>query len=252
MKTILITGATSGIGRATAIAMANDNNRLIITGRREERLKELAHEIQVKFKSEVLILCFDVRDKEAVKNAINSIPKEWKNIDVLVNNAGLALGFEPIQEGSIEDWDNMIDSNVKGLLYVSHHVIPLMIEQNSGHIINIGSIAGKEVYPGGNVYCATKHAVEAITKAMRMDLVKHNIKVSQVAPAATETEFSIVRYHGDEKRAKDTYKGYKPLVGEDIANVIKFMIEQPPHVCKNDVFVAPTAQASATVWNKKL
>lgn len=251
MRTILITGATSGIGRAIAVKFAEQGNRIVITGRRQNRLDELQKEILALGKSEVKSLCFDVRQKEAVYTAIDSLPKEWKEIDILVNNAGLASGLNSIQEGDIEDWEKMIDTNVKGLLYVTRKIAPLMIDRQKGHIINIGSIAGKEVYPNGNVYCATKHAVDALTKAMRIDMLQHGIKVSQIAPGAAETEFSMVRFHGDEERASKVYQGYQPLMAEDIADTAFFIANLPPHVNINDLMIVPTSQASAYCWNKK-
>lgn len=243
-KIALITGATSGIGQAIALKAAEAGFDIIITGRRDDRLQHLAEEIRKKG-SEVLTLCFDVRDAEAVKKAINSLEDKWKNIDVLVNNAGLAVGVSPIQEGIVDDWERMIDTNVKGLLYITRAVAPLMIQKNSGHIVNIASIAGKEVYPGGNVYCATKHAVDALSRAMRTDMLKHNIKVTNIAPGMVETEFSLVRYKGDAEAAKNVYKGMIPLSNEDIADTILFAITRPAHVCLNDIVIMPTAQANS-------
>lgn len=243
-KIALITGATSGIGQVTALKTAEAGFDIIITGRRDDRLQHLAEEIRKKG-SEVLTLCFDVRDAEAVKKAINSLEDKWKNIDVLVNNAGLAVGVSPIQEGIVDDWERMIDTNVKGLLYITRAVAPLMIQKNSGHIVNIASIAGKEVYPGGNVYCATKHAVDALSRAMRTDMLKHNIKVTNIAPGMVETEFSLVRYKGDAEAAKNVYKGMIPLSNEDIADTILFAITRPAHVCLNDIVIMPTAQANS-------
>lgn len=243
-KIALITGATSGIGQATALKAAEAGFDIIITGRRDNRLQHLAEEIRKKG-SEVLTLCFDVRDAEAVKKAINSLEDKWKNIDVLVNNAGLAVGVSPIQEGIVDDWERMIDTNVKGLLYITRAVAPFMIQKNSGHIVNIASIAGKEVYPGGNVYCATKHAVDALSRAMRTDMLKHNIKVTNIAPGMVETEFSLVRYKGDAEAAKNVYKGMIPLSNEDIADTILFAITRPAHVCLNDIVIMPTAQANS-------
>ena len=249
-KTILITGATSGFGKAIARRFAQDGDDLIITGRREELLMELSSELRKKYKVEVLSLCFDVRVKEEVELAISSLPEEWKDIDVLVNNAGLAVGMNPIQEGVIDDWERMIDTNVKGLLYMTRFVSPLMVERKKGHIINIGSIAGKEVYPMGNVYCGSKFAVDAITKGTRIDLVAHNIKVTQVAPGAADTEFSLVRFKGDKKRADSVYNGFKPLLAEDVAGVVFYVTTLPPHVSIHDVVVMPTAQASAVNFYK--
>ena len=249
-KIALITGATSGIGKSTAIKFAENNYDLIITGRRKERLEKISNELKNKYGVEVLPLNFDIRNFEEVKEAVDNLPPEWKNIDVLVNNAGLAAGLETIQEGKLENWERMIDTNIKGLLYISKMIMPLMIENGKGHIINIGSIAGKEVYPKGNIYCATKHAVDALTKAMRIDLLPHKIKVSQIAPGAVETEFSIVRL-GDEEAAKKVYEGYEPLLPEDIAEVCYYVTTLPPHVNINDVLIMPTAQANATQFHKK-
>lgn len=251
MRTILVTGATSGIGKAIALKFAEQGNRIIITGRRKERLEDLANLIKIKSSSEVKVLHFDIREKEDVFSAIDTLHDEWKEIDVLVNNAGLASGLSTIQEGVIDDWERMIDTNVKGLLYITRKVAPLMIARQQGHIINIGSIAGKEVYPNGNVYCATKHAVDALTKAMRIDMLPHGIKVSQIAPGAAETEFSVVRFHGDNERASQVYKGYQPLRAEDVAETAFFVANLPPHVNINDLLIVPTSQASAYCWNKK-
>ncbi len=249
-KITLITGATSGIGRSCAFIFAKNNHDLIITGRRGDRLDEISKELTSKYGINVLPLSFDIRDNEAVKKAIQSLPLEWRNIHILINNAGLAVGLNTIQDGDIDDWERMIDTNVKGLLYMSRAVLPLLVMQNGGHVINIGSIAGKEVYPNGNVYCATKHAVDALSKAMRVDLVKHNIKVTQIAPGAIETEFSFVRFKGDEAKADSIYDGYQPLLPDDVANVIYFTTTLPSHVNINDLVLMPTAQASATVFNK--
>ncbi|MDR0420588.1 MAG: SDR family NAD(P)-dependent oxidoreductase [Prevotellaceae bacterium] len=250
-KIALVTGATSGIGKATAIMLATCGFSLIITGRRKQRLDELKSQIEIKYKSEVLPLCFDIRNRDEVCNAVKNIPQQWENIDVLVNNAGLAVGLNHIQDGLFDDWDRMIDTNIRGLLYITRCIAPLMIKNNRGHIINICSVAGKDVYENGNVYCATKYAVDALSKAMRIDMLQHNIKVTNVCPGAVETEFSIVRFKDDEKRAKATYAGMTPLTGDDIANVIKFVINLPPHVCINDIVVAPTDQANALIINRK-
>jgi NADP-dependent 3-hydroxy acid dehydrogenase YdfG len=250
-KIVLITGATSGIGKSCAYKFAENDYNLIITGRRQERLDELQKEISQKFGVEVLSLCFDIRLNDEVVKAINSLTGNWKGIDVLVNNAGLAVGLNKIQDGEIDDWERMIDTNVKGLLYISRAVMPLLVERNKGHVINIGSIAGKEVYPNGNVYCATKHAVDALTKAMRIDMVDHNTKVTQIAPGAIETEFSIVRFKGDESKAKSVYNGYNPLLPDDVADVVYYTTTLPDHVNINDLVLMPTAQASAVVFNKK-
>ncbi len=244
-KIALITGATSGIGKATAQKFASEKWDIIITGRRVERLNELADEIINSYGSNVYTLNFDVRDREQVNNAIATLPEEWKKIDLLVNNAGLALGFEPLNEGNYEDWDKMIDTNVKGLIYVSKAVANLMIPQKQGQIINVSSIAGKEAYPSGNVYCASKHAVEALTKGMRLDFLKHNIKVGSVSPGMVDTEFSLVRFHGDSTRANNVYTGLTPLYANDIADAIWFMASRPPHVNIDDILIMPTAQGAA-------
>ncbi len=217
---------------------------------REEKIHALRKRLETQYGIAVLGLILDVRDKEAVHNAIKKLPYHWKKVDVLINNAGLAKGLSGIDQGNSVDWEQMIDTNIKGLLYVSQAVIPLMKKNNSGHIINIGSIAGVETYPKGNVYCATKHAVASLTRGMRMDLLPQGIKVSQVSPGATETEFSIVRFDGDKQKAKDVYKGYKPLTAMDVAEVIYFVASLPPHVNVNDLLLMPTAQASATVFHK--
>ncbi len=249
-KIALITGATSGIGKSTAYKFAENGYDLILTGRRKERLNEIKKELEEKNGIHVYPLIFDIRNFDEVKKAVESLPGEWKNIDVLVNNAGLAAGLETIQEGNLENWERMIDTNVKGLLYISKMIMPLMIQNKKGHIINIGSIAGKEVYPKGNVYCATKHAVDALTKAMRIDLLPHQIKVTQIAPGAVETEFSIVRL-GDEEAAKKVYEGYEPLHPENIAEVCYYVTTLPKHVNINDLLIMPTAQANATQFYKK-
>lgn len=248
-KTALVTGATSGIGRATARILAKNNYKVIICGRREDRLNDLQKEL-TEF-TEIHTLCFDVRDKKEVFEKINSLPAGFSNIDVLINNAGNAHGLEPIQEGSTEDWDAMMDINVKGLLYVSKAVIPRMIAQKSGHIINIGSISAKEVYPNGAVYCASKYAVNALTKGMQMDLNPHGIRVGGIHPGMVETEFSEVRFKGDKERASSYYTGMKPLVAEDIADIIHFVVSRPYHVNIADLIVLPTAQATATIVNRK-
>lgn len=242
----LITGATSGIGKSTAIEFAKHGYDLIITGRRQERLTEIKADIQQKYSSKVLDLCFDVRDEKQVETAVNSIPSDFKKIDVLVNNAGLAAGLAPIQDGKLAHWEQMIDTNIKGLLYITKHVSKLLIENKKGHIINVGSIAGKEVYANGNVYCATKHAVDALNKGMRIDLLQHGIKVSAVNPGMVETEFSIVRFDGDEERAKKVYENIQPLKPEDIAETIYWMASRPAHVNINDVIIMPTIQANST------
>ena len=250
-KIALITGATSGIGRAVADIFAENKYNLIVTGRRSERLQELKAALERQHGISVLALCFDVRDNDEVVRNIESLPVEWRNIDVLVNNAGLAVGLNHIQDGILDDWERMIDTNIKGLLYVTRAVSPLMIARNSGHIVNICSIAGKEVYENGNVYCATKHAVDALSKAMRIDMLGHNIKVTNVCPGAVETEFSIVRFKGDTQRAAGTYKGIEPLTGRDIAECIYFAVSLPKHVCINDMMIMPTAQADSRTFNRK-
>lgn len=249
-KTVLISGATSGIGLACAELFAKNNHNVILTGRRGERLSKLEDEFKSKYSVEVSSLTFDIRDKDAVIKAVKSLKDNNRTIDILINNAGLASGLNTVQDGDYDDWNKMIDTNVKGLLYISREILPMMIEQGSGHIINIGSIAGKEVYPNGNVYCATKHAVDAITKGMRMDAVKHGIRVSQVAPGAVETEFSIVRFHGDKEKADAVYKGFEPLHPEDVADAVLYVANTPKHVNINDLVIMPTAQASATIMHK--
>lgn len=241
----LITGATSGIGEATARLLAKHEFSLILCGRRQDRLTHLADELGKL--TEVITLNFDVRDQGQVSKSLDSLSKTWREIDILINNAGNAHGLDPIQTGNIEDWDAMIDINVKGLLYVSRKVIPGMVDRNRGHIINIGSIAGKEVYPQGNVYCASKFAVDTLTKGMRIDLNAHGIKVTGIHPGLVETEFSVVRFKGDTERASNVYKGLTPLRGEDIADLILFTLTRPPHVVIADLTVLPVAQASATV-----
>lgn len=249
MKTVLITGATSGIGKATAELLADHGYKLILCGRRAEILQELSKKLGRK--TEVFTLCFDISKRMDVQNALMTIPENYKDIDILINNAGNAHGLSSIQDGDLDDWESMIDINVKGLLYVTKEILPLMIERNSGHIINIGSIAGKEVYPMGNVYCASKFAVDAINKALRLDLNEYQIRVGAVNPGMVETDFSLVRFKGDEERAKATYKGFKPLKPEDIANIIKFMLEVPEHVNIADLMVLPSAQAAPSLVRKK-
>jgi hypothetical protein len=245
---MLITGATAGIGEAAAEKFAAAGYRLLLTGRRQERLDALA----ARLPAETLTLCFDVRDPEAVRAALDSLPPEWQQVDLLLNNAGLAAGLSPIHEGLLSDWEQMIDTNLKGLLYLTRAIAPQMVARRSGHIINIGSIAGKEAYLNGNVYCATKHAVDALTRCMRMDLVPYGIKVSNVAPGMVETEFSQVRFKGDTARAAKVYEGLQPLTAADIAEVIYFVATCPPHVTINDILVMPTAQASVAVVHRQL
>jgi NADP-dependent 3-hydroxy acid dehydrogenase YdfG len=244
-RIVLITGATSGIGEATARLLATNNFSLIICGRRKDRLEKLTKELSAFTK--VTQLSFDVRDRSAVTKAWTSLSEEWKNVDVLINNAGNAHGLDPIQSGNVDDWDAMMDINVKGLLYISREVLPGMVQRNGGHVINIGSIAGKEVYPNGNVYSASKFAVDALTRGMRIDLNAHAIKVTAIHPGMVETEFSLVRFKGDDTRASNVYKGVTPLVAEDIADLILFALTRPAHVVIADLVVLPTAQASATM-----
>jgi len=247
-QTAFITGATSGIGKATATIFAKNNIRLILCGRRIEKLKELEKELGTY--TDVTTLSFDVSKREDVKNAVNSLPENFKKIDILINNAGNAHGLSTIQEGNIDDWDAMIDSNVKGVLYVTKAVVPQMVERNNGFIVNIGSIAAKEVYANGNVYCASKHAVNALNKSMRIDLNKHNIRVAAIHPGAVETAFSEVRFKGDTEKAAAVYSGYKALQAEDIADIIQFVISRPYHVNIEDLVVYPTAQATPTILNR--
>jgi 3-hydroxy acid dehydrogenase/malonic semialdehyde reductase len=248
MKTAFITGASSGIGRATAVTLGRAGFQLVLTGRRRERLEELAQELA---NVPVHILTFDVRDRAAAETAIASLPPEFADVDVLINNAGNAHGLAPIQEGDPADWDAMLDGNVKGLLYVSKALLPAMIRRKTGHIINIGSIAGHETYANGNVYCASKAAVAALTKGMRLDLLPHHIKVAEVNPGAVETEFSQVRFKGDADRAATVYQGFEPLRAEDVADVIQFMVTRPPHVNIAEVLLLPAAQAAAATIRKE-
>jgi 3-hydroxy acid dehydrogenase/malonic semialdehyde reductase len=243
-KIVMVTGATSGFGRATALIFAKNGYNIIITGRRKERLEELEKDLLTAGKIKVLALNFDVRKPDEVKTVINNLPAEWKAIDILVNNAGLAVGMDHVDKGNIDDWERMIDTNVKGLLYVTRAVAPLMVARNSGHIFNIGSIAGKDAYENGNVYCASKAAVASLSKSMRTDLLQNNIKVTHIAPGMAETEFSIVRFKGDSERANNVYKGIDALKGEDIADIIYYCATLPAHVCINDLEVTPTQQAS--------
>jgi len=252
MRTVLITGASSGIGAACALELARDTNyRLLLCARRVDRLEELTSKIkQINPSCEVHTFKLDVRNADEVETTLSNIPAEWKNIDVLINNAGLSQGLDPIQTGDIGDWDRMIDTNVKGLLYVTRNVVPMMEGSKQAHIINLGSIAGKEVYPNGNVYCATKHAVDALNKAMRIDLLAKGIKVTAINPGMVETEFSEVRFHGDADRAKAVYEGVTPLSGQDIAEIIVFALNRPAHVNINDLLVMPTVQATGTIVNR--
>lgn len=250
-KIALITGATAGIGEACAHTFAQHGYDLILTGRRLDRLEKLAHHLNDKYNVEIAVSSFDVRKREEVVRSLDSLPSKWRAVDVLVNNAGLSQGLDPINAGSYDDWDTMIDTNVKGLLYVSRVVSNWMITNGRGHIVNLGSIAGKEVYPNGNVYCATKHAVDALTKSMRIDLLSHGIRVTAVHPGMVETEFSEVRFKGDKDRAKKVYEGFEPLKAEDIADTIWFVASRPAHVNINDILIMPTAQATATNVFKK-
>jgi len=250
-KIALITGATSGIGAACAHLFAAQGYNLILLGRREQLLTDVSKHLEDKYAIEVKKLVADVRDNEDLSYRLDTLPQQWKKVDVLINNAGLSQGLDPIDKGSIDDWDTMIDTNVKGLLYTTRIVSNWMIAQKSGHIINIGSIAGKEVYPNGNVYCATKHAVDALNKGMRIDLLPHGIKVTAINPGMVETEFSKVRFKGDEGRAKKVYDGLEPLVANDIAEAIWFAVSRPAHVNINDMLIMPTAQATGTIINRK-
>ncbi|MFZ4582775.1 MAG: SDR family NAD(P)-dependent oxidoreductase [Paludibacter sp.] len=252
MKTAFITGITSGFGKAFAYRLAKLNYNIVVTGRRHERLEQIASDISSLFDVKVHTLCFDVRDNEACKASIASLPAEFRNIDLLVNNAGLAAGASPFNDSDLADYERMIDTNVKGLLYVTKLIVPQMIERKSGHIVNISSIAGIEVYPNGSVYCASKHAVNAITKGLRLDLVKYGIKVSSISPGMVETEFSIVRFHGDEQKAKDVYAGVVPLNAEDIADTLEFIVTRPDHVSINDIQINPKQQANVYLVNRIL
>ena len=244
-KIALITGATSGIGEACAHLFAKEKYDLILTGRRADRLEKLAKKLNTKYNVEIAVSQFDVRNREEVIENLEGLPAKWKKVNVLINNAGLSQGLDPIDKGNLDDWDTMIDTNVKGLLYVSKVVSNWMIGNGRGHIVNIGSIAGKEVYPNGNVYCASKHAVDALNKGMRLDLVSHGIKVTAIHPGAVETEFSEVRFKGDKERAKKVYDGFDALAADDIAETIWFAVSRPAHVNINDMVVMPTAQANA-------
>lgn len=249
-KIVFISGATSGIGKSCAFGFAREGFQIIACGRRKERLKQLQLKLKNEFHTECFIVEMDVSNQKSVIDGISQLPEQWKNIDVLVNNAGLALGLSTIDQGDTKDWDTMIDTNVKGLLYVTNAIVPIMKNRKQGHIINIGSIAGKEVYLRGNVYCATKHAVDALTKAMRIDLLPLGIKVTQVAPGAVETEFSLVRLKGDAIAAESVYNGYLPLTPDDVADAVLFCATRPAHVNVNDILIMPTAQASTSIFNK--
>jgi len=250
-KTSFITGASSGIGKACAIAFAKAGARLILTARRYSELEALSNSLMKEFGTETHIGRLDVRNFKEVTAFVSHLPPEWEEVDILVNNAGLSRGLDKLHEGKIDDWEEMIDTNVKGLLYVSRAVIPAMVKRNKGMIINIGSIAGKEVYVGGNVYCATKHAVDAVTRGLRHDLTETDIRVCQIAPGLVETEFSKVRFHGDQQRAANVYKGYVPLSGEDVADAVLYCATRPPHVEIADLLILPTAQSSVGLVYKK-
>jgi 3-hydroxy acid dehydrogenase / malonic semialdehyde reductase len=250
-KIVFITGATSGFGKACAEKFATNQYNIIITGRRSDRLTQLQKELETAFSIKVLPLVFDVQKRKEVKTIIEQLPEAWKAIDVLINNAGLAAGRDTFDEANLDDWDTMIDTNVKGLLYVSKAIVPLMKARRQGHIINMGSIAGKEVYEKGNVYCASKFAVDAINKAMRIDLLPHNIKVTGIHPGAAETEFSLVRFKGNKEAANKIYEGFTPLSAADVADIIYYTTTLPAHVCINDLVVTPTAQASGVYFYKQ-
>jgi NADP-dependent 3-hydroxy acid dehydrogenase YdfG len=249
-KIVFITGATSGFGEACAYKFAQNNYDLILNGRRIERLEQLKKSLEDQYKVSCCLLPFDVQNKQAVFDSINSLPEQWTQIDVLVNNAGLALGRGLFHEAEISDWNTMIDTNIKGLLYVSKAVVPFMIQRKSGHIINVGSIAGKDAYPGGNTYCGTKAAVDMISKAMRIDLLSHHIKVTAIHPGAAETEFSLVRFKGAEDVAKKVYEGFHPLSAQDVAEVIFYTASLPPHVCINELVVTCTQQANTNFFDR--
>jgi len=249
-KTVLITGSTSGIGEATAKILAKNGFQLVITGRRTDRLIQLRENLETEFNAKVHALVFDIRNNRQTNAAIASLPDTFSRIDILINNAGLAAGLCKLHEGSVEDWEQMIDTNIKGLLYITRLVSPGMISRKNGHIVNISSIAGRETYPMGNVYCATKYAVEALTKGMRLDMLPFGIKVSSVSPGAVNTEFSLVRFKGDNDRARSVYNGFTPLLAEDIAETILFVVTRPPHVNIDDILVMPTAQAYSRDFNR--
>lgn len=249
-KIAYITGASAGFGEAIAYILAENNYDLILTARRADKLKAVAEKCK-KLGASVLEQVYDIQNRKNVENSVGMLTSDWRKIDLLVNNAGLAVGLDPFQEAEIADWERMIDTNVKGLLYLSKAIVPLMIENKKGHIINIASTAGSQVYAKGNVYCATKHAVKALTRAMRIDLLPHKIRVSSVSPGAAETEFSIVRFKGDTEKAKAAYKGYEPMVAQDIAECVLFVASRPAHICINDLELTPTAQADSFNWFKE-
>jgi len=248
---ILITGASSGIGTACARIFAGAGAKLILAARRLERLQQLADTLIKEFGSEIYLLQLDVRDRNAVEEAISTLPSAWSNIDILINNAGLSRGLDKLHEGSFQDWEDMIDTNVKGLLYVSRYVVPGMVSRDRGHVVNLGSIAGHQTYPGGNVYCATKAAVRAISEGLKQDLLGTQVRVTSVDPGMVETEFSNVRFHGDAERANKVYQGVKPLTADDVADVIFFCVTRSPHVNINEVVLMPVDQASATLVNRR-
>lgn len=251
-KIVFITGATSGIGKACAEEFARAGSNLILCARRLELLNSISEDIRKEFGVKVYDFQLDVRNRKAVESAVASLPEEWKNIDILINNAGLAIGMNKFYEDNPDNWEPMIDTNIKGFLYVARAVVPLMVKRNSGHIINLGSIAGQQAYPKGAIYCATKHAVDAVTKSLRMDLVETKVKVSSIDPGMVETNFSVIRFEGDTEKARNVYRGLDPLVGKDIAETIVFMASRPPHVVIADVVIYPVHQASATVSYKKV
>lgn len=251
-KIIFITGSSSGIGKSCAYQFAKEKAKLILSARRLELVNEIADDIKNKFQTEVMTFQLDVKKRKDVENAINNLPTEWKNIDVLINNAGLAKGFAKLHEDNPDNWEEMIDTNIKGLLYVTHAIVPLMVKRKQGHVINIGSIAGRMAYPNGSVYCATKHAVLAINNSLRMDLIDKNIRVSTVDPGMVETDFSNIRFNGDKERAKNVYKGLQPLVAEDIADAVYYCATRPKHVNISEIVITPTAQANAFVAYREL
>jgi NADP-dependent 3-hydroxy acid dehydrogenase YdfG len=250
-RTIIVTGATSGFGKAIAEMFAEAGDHLILTGRREDRLKQLAESLKMKYGVRALPLTFDVRDRNQVMEILGGLSQEWTPVDILVNNAGLALGRDNFDEADLDDWDTMIDTNLKGLLYTTRAVLPFLRKGGGGHIINMGSIAGKEVYEKGNAYCASKHAVDAISKSMRVDLLKHAVKVTAIHPGAAETEFSLVRFKGDAETARSVYEGYEALTAADVADLVRYCADLPPHVCLNDVVITCTAQANSSSFLKK-
>ena len=250
-RNIVVTGATSGFGKAIAETFAASGDHLVIIGRREDRLRGLASELSARHRIRVLPLAFDVRDRKQVMESLGNLPNEWTPVDILVNNAGLALGRDHFDEADLDDWDTMIDTNLKGLLYTTRAVLPLLRKNGGGHIVNMGSIAGREVYEKGNAYCASKHAVDAISKAMRVDLLRHAVKVTAIHPGAAETEFSLVRFKGDAATAKSVYEGFEALTARDVADVVRYCADLPPHVCLNEVVVTCTAQANSSSFLKK-